>query len=353
MDQNFSFEAIPLEIDPELDPEIFQEEGEWGRRGFQKGRPGAGFTLRRPMPSRARPLPPAGKPRPGPRRPWAVVPTPYPYSVEPAYSTEPAGSEHIRWVQDCLNQASGLRLAVTGFMGPETRSAVRSFQRGQGLRVSGIVGPDTEDALRASCGDLSSDRASEQESFWRVLAGENESRLEEEYLIDGTCKIQITSLSMNSGTNVIDLDNESDWSRVSGRPSGVYIIKSGSKVHYVGQAKDLKGRFLDDRFRVLREFDLDQSALKGRKALLFGVDFEKHNTVKCTVKWKKKTWKAWSQKTVDGKIARDIAEWALIRHYGKGQPRGLPPGNRGKPEDVQIAAGGTLTVTLNTTSIYP
>ena len=45
----------------------------------------------------------------------------------------------------------GLRLPVTGVMGPETRSAIRGFQRQQGLRTSGIVGPDTEAAIKAAC----------------------------------------------------------------------------------------------------------------------------------------------------------------------------------------------------------
>lgn len=54
-------------------------------------------------------------------------------------------------MQDCLNQSLRLRIPVTGAMGPETRSAVRTFQKQQGLRVSGIMGPDTEEALRAAC----------------------------------------------------------------------------------------------------------------------------------------------------------------------------------------------------------
>ena len=55
-------------------------------------------------------------------------------------------------MQDCLNQALGMQVPVTGVMGPDTRSAVRTFQKQQGLRASGILGPDTEDALRSACG---------------------------------------------------------------------------------------------------------------------------------------------------------------------------------------------------------
>ena len=102
---------------------------------------------------------PAGGPRPGPKPPrrhgygpyWPGIVGigAYPYAVA---SGPEAGTEHVRWVQDCLNQALGLNLPVTGVMGPETRSAVRSFQRRQGLRMDGIIGPPTEAALAAVCG---------------------------------------------------------------------------------------------------------------------------------------------------------------------------------------------------------
>jgi len=153
MNQELGFETIPFEITPEFQGEVFEEEGERGGR-----RPSAGGGSRYSRP-RSRPelrpkgtkRPPIPRPRPiprGPRRPWEVIRGPYglvsaPYPAEP----EPFGSERVRWVQDALNRILGLRLPVTGVMGPETRSAVRSFQKQKGLPVSGIVGPDTEKAL--------------------------------------------------------------------------------------------------------------------------------------------------------------------------------------------------------------
>jgi lysozyme len=59
-------------------------------------------------------------------------------------------SEYIRWVQQSLNRILGLRLAVDGVMGRQTRSAIRSFQQQQGLTVDGIVGSQTERALVAA-----------------------------------------------------------------------------------------------------------------------------------------------------------------------------------------------------------
>jgi hypothetical protein len=56
-------------------------------------------------------------------------------------------------MQACLNRILGLQLPVTGIIGAETRSAVRSFQQQQGLRASGIVEPDTGSALKAACGN--------------------------------------------------------------------------------------------------------------------------------------------------------------------------------------------------------
>src|SRR5258705_11821062 len=65
---------------------------------------------------------------------------------------EPSGgSEHVRWVQDCLNQVMQAGLPVDGILSPATRSVVRSFQQRENLRVTGIVGPDTEEALRRAC----------------------------------------------------------------------------------------------------------------------------------------------------------------------------------------------------------
>lgn len=57
------------------------------------------------------------------------------------------GSEYVRWVQSSLNLVLNLRLAVNGLMGPDTRSALRTFQRRQGLVVDGIAGPETRKAL--------------------------------------------------------------------------------------------------------------------------------------------------------------------------------------------------------------
>jgi hypothetical protein len=57
--------------------------------------------------------------------------------------------EYIRWLQAALNRALGLRLAVDGVAGNQTRKALIAFQRRQGLTADGVAGPRTEQALVA------------------------------------------------------------------------------------------------------------------------------------------------------------------------------------------------------------
>jgi len=73
-------------------------------------------------------------------------------ATEPAWEGEVDRSNpaYIRWVQRSLNQILGLRLAVDGVTGPQTRSAIRSFQRRRRLKVNGRVGPQTERSLLAA-----------------------------------------------------------------------------------------------------------------------------------------------------------------------------------------------------------
>jgi peptidoglycan hydrolase-like protein with peptidoglycan-binding domain len=54
---------------------------------------------------------------------------------------------YIKWAQTVLNQALGLKLAVDGKIGPQTSSAIRSFQKRSGLAADGIIGKKTEAAL--------------------------------------------------------------------------------------------------------------------------------------------------------------------------------------------------------------
>src|SRR6516162_11647151 len=159
MNGELNFEAMPFEAYETVAPEQggFESEEEFGRGARSRSR--VQRFAPRVMPKRPGP-PPAFRPgtrkKPPvypprfprfPRWPWrpvvgyGVVPEPYP--AEPL----PAGSEYMRWVQSALNDVLGLRLPVNGVADSATRSAIRSFQRREGLPVDGAVGPDAERRL--------------------------------------------------------------------------------------------------------------------------------------------------------------------------------------------------------------
>mmetsp|Transcript_3519 Transcript_3519/g.9997 ORF Transcript_3519/g.9997 Transcript_3519/m.9997 type:complete len:286 (+) Transcript_3519:291-1148(+) len=53
----------------------------------------------------------------------------------------------VKVVQEKLNEIQGIDLDVDGLFGRLTKTAVRNFQRSEGLSVDGIVGPNTWEAL--------------------------------------------------------------------------------------------------------------------------------------------------------------------------------------------------------------
>lgn len=59
-------------------------------------------------------------------------------------------ADYLRWLQASLNRALGVRLAVDGKMGVQTRSALRSFQQSAGITSDGQPGRQTERALNAA-----------------------------------------------------------------------------------------------------------------------------------------------------------------------------------------------------------
>jgi peptidoglycan hydrolase-like protein with peptidoglycan-binding domain len=62
--------------------------------------------------------------------------------------------DYICWVQRSLNKALRFRLAEDGIAGPLTRSAIRNFQRREGLPVTGTIGHDSERVLIAETGGI-------------------------------------------------------------------------------------------------------------------------------------------------------------------------------------------------------
>jgi peptidoglycan hydrolase-like protein with peptidoglycan-binding domain len=114
------------------------------------------------------------------------------------------GTEYVRWVQSALNQARALRLPLSGTMDASTRSALRSFQRAQGLPPDGIAGPDSEQALRA---ELSAAEAEAE--------GEAEAEAEAEFGLDEGEAYAFETLDLESAASMPTLRRGSSGSAVS------------------------------------------------------------------------------------------------------------------------------------------
>lgn len=348
MERPFNFREEPFEAYPELDEELetldseladLEEEEEMKGGQRRPVRP-TGF---RPRPGQSPRPPKRPSLRPRPLRPPVVVGR----SIvrEPAPCVCPAhGTEFVRWAQNCLNQILGLQLPLNGVMGPETRSAVRSFQRQQGLRASGIVGPDTEEALRGACGARPS--SEEEEGIFAGLIGQQETDLEEEYQITSNCTININPF------RTINLANRAEWDAVSKKDGGVYVIRTlENRVHYVGKEDKFVERF-NSRYKVLRDLALDLEVLRGRTVRLYRVSSKECSTVEHRESHKTHP-RPWNPTPFTDEVARSIAEWALARFYGRGLPGGLPPGNVGKIEPIHVLPPARLEVILDGNRIYP
>lgn len=108
------------------------------------------------------------------------------------------GEEDVRWAQSTLNAALGLRLPPSGRLDAPTRSALRGFQRREGLPVDGLLGPSTVAALRrASEGpepeaEVWGDAGPTPESLASVPGSENVSR---------AFKLRVIGIARDLGTD--------------------------------------------------------------------------------------------------------------------------------------------------------
>jgi hypothetical protein len=62
-------------------------------------------------------------------------------------------SQTVVWAQACLSRLLGIELPQDGFVGPDTRQAIASFQAQQNLRSNGTLDGITVSALQATCGE--------------------------------------------------------------------------------------------------------------------------------------------------------------------------------------------------------
>ena len=85
----------------------------------------------------------AGKKYPAPDADWIEAQRRVMNGIEPAPEEQTLSTV---WLQKSLNTL-GAKIEVDGFPGPQTRAAIREFQKASGLEIDGLVGPKTLDAL--------------------------------------------------------------------------------------------------------------------------------------------------------------------------------------------------------------
>lgn len=260
----FNFEPMPLksvancgcssrELDRDRAEFELEEEFRGGRRFPMRSIGLRSRSFRAPLRTMKEPFrAPLGRPkrpgiRPSYRGRWlsgAVVEDPSLYREPSDAEPEPsAGTEHTRWVQDCLNQVLGLQLPVSGVMGPQTRSAVRSFQQWQGIRASGIVGPDTEESLKTACAGAP------------VQTGGRDSAEESEL---GPVSATLTWLRNQNNSLQPYLFTRTETGNV--QEGGIYIAvdtRRGHQILKIGKSRSFKiNPYADQRYRNLEQVGL-------------------------------------------------------------------------------------------------
>lgn len=217
-------------------------------------------------------------------------------------------SQWTLWAQGCLAKVVGPWVPQDGIMGPQTRRAVQMFQSQRQLPTTGLLDNDTVNALQAACAPQpvgpppptagppgpppsvgppepapsagppepppppaepepppSADAGAAppdaggppDESQGEIFIPEVFGESEEEFLVDGPCRIEVVWHDPVSLT----ADEHFSWAPES---PAVYVIHVSGVPWYVGIAGgSLRRRFLARR-KVLRDFNLPFSVLANR-----------------------------------------------------------------------------------------
>ena len=134
----------------------------------------------------------------------------------------PGGSEYVRWVQDTLNTALGTTLAIDGVMTNALRKWIRVFQRRSRLPVSGFIGPDTESALR------------------RVWRDSEQREFEFEWELSGEAPTAENALGV-ANAKPVELALKSLGKQ---KIAGLYRFHTSTGKFYTGKAIDLRRRLI-------------------------------------------------------------------------------------------------------------
>jgi hypothetical protein len=181
-------------------------------------------------------------------------------ATEPQAEPEPppsaASPEYVRWLQSTLNRAIGGALPIDGIMSGAVRDAIREFQRKNRLPVSGYIGPDTESALRrvdggAEIGELEFETESElTDPIDRMV--DNLLWTGTRILFTRTPPSQIPVNGPMSGTSLDRIPEKPGWYRIFS-PSNEMFPNGG---FYTGSTQRLRKR-LGQHFNCLRHLGVD------------------------------------------------------------------------------------------------
>ena len=166
--------------------------------------------------------------------------------------------DDVSEAQSVLEDEGYYDYAVDGIYGPITDSAVRSFQRDQGLVVDGIIGPNTRAALDDVDGGEAVKAASTSESSESESSSSSEASTSSDADSGGeTMTMEATAYTAEcagcSGITAtgVNLNNDRDANVIAVDPD---VIPLGSTVKVEGmgtyEAADTGGAINDDRIDI-------------------------------------------------------------------------------------------------------
>ncbi|MDX6153941.1 peptidoglycan-binding protein [Marinococcus sp. PL1-022] len=166
--------------------------------------------------------------------------------------------DDVSEAQSVLEDEGYYDYAVDGIYGPITDSAVRSFQRDQGLVVDGIIGPNTRAALDDVDGGEAVKAASTSESSGSESSSSSEASTSSDADSSGdTMTMEATAYTAEcagcSGITAtgVNLNNDRDANVIAVDPD---VIPLGSTVKVEGmgtyEAADTGGAINDDRIDI-------------------------------------------------------------------------------------------------------
>jgi peptidoglycan hydrolase-like protein with peptidoglycan-binding domain len=173
-----------------------------------------------------------------------------------------AGGSHtdvVRPVQRALNQLLGLRLPEDGITGPDTRSAIRNFERQRGLGLGGQVSPRLVASLQQELG------APARYGHWQLQPGAREAELQSE---TATMRV-LNTLPAALGVTWQAMGGLAAAAQQASGP-GVYVIffpRGLPKQAYVGHTKNLAKR-LKEHLWCLTHMGLTPASYRVRVAAI-------------------------------------------------------------------------------------